>query len=680
MTKEASAHATDATSIEQLAINTIRTLSMDGVQKANSGHPGTPMALAPLLYVLWSNHLRFDPCDPQWPDRDRFVLSNGHASMLLYSMLHLAGFEVSLEDLKQFRQWGSRTPGHPERGHTAGVEVTTGPLGQGISNAVGLAMAEAMLGKRFNRPQHQIVDHHTYVVCGDGDLMEGVTYEATSLAGRQRLGKLICMYDDNNISIAGRVSLSFTEDVAGRFEALGWHVSRVGDVNDLEAVGRALQDAKSQRDRPSLIIVRSIIGFGSPNRADTKEAHGEPLGEEEVRKTKQVYGWPEDATFLVPDAVREHFASWRSRGERIHGEWNERFGAYSAAFPGEAREFQRVYAGQLPSGWEAACREYPVPAKPEATRESSGAIIQRIAEALPELVGGSADLDPSTKTFIKSSCNFDEDHRDGRNIQYGIREHGMGAVVNGMAAHGGVRPFGATFFVFSDYLRPTLRLAALSGLPSIFVFTHDSVGLGEDGPTHQPIEHLASLRAIPGLTVIRPADARETAEAWQAAIENTGGPTVLVLSRQKLPGVDRAHSGPGAEDGARRGGYVARDTRNAKVTLIGTGSEVTVSLEAAEILNGRGIAARVVSLPSWELFERQEPDYRAAVLGDTSVRFTIEAAATFGWARYARPSGASLGVDRFGASAPGEVTMREFGFTAEGIADRVQALAEKGNR
>ena len=677
MTQETSSGAATAASLERQAVDTIRTLSMDAVQKANSGHPGTPMALAPLVYALWKTHLRFDGAHPHWLDRDRFVLSNGHASMLLYSMLHLAGFEISLDDLEQFRQWNSLTPGHPERGHTPGVEVTTGPLGQGISNAVGMAMAEAMLANRFNKPDHQIIDHYTYVVCGDGDLMEGVSYEATSLAGRQRLGKLICFYDDNKISIAGRVKLTFTEDVQRRFEALGWHVGRVDDVNDLAAVSRATEEAKAQTDRPSLVIVRSIIGYGSPNRADTKEAHGEPLGEDEVRLTKQAYGWPEDAQFLVPEAVRTHFDSWKERSRRLHDQWCQRFESYQSAYPDEAAELVRVMKGELPRGWERACDEFELPQKAEATRATSGAIIQRLAHAIPELVGGSADLDPSTKTFIKSSHNFDEEHRDGRNLQYGIREHGMGAILNGLAAHGGIRPFGATFFVFSDYLRPTLRLAALSKLAPIFVFTHDSIGVGEDGPTHQPIEHLASLRAIPGVTVIRPADARETIEAWRVAIENTHGPSVLVLSRQGLPQLDRSNGGAGSDLGVRRGGYVIQEAEGARATIIATGSEVSIGLEAADKLAGEGTATRVVSLPSWERFEAQEDSYRSEVLGYTPVRVTVEAAATFGWDRYASPVGASVGMDRFGASAPGATNLKEFGLTADNVAERVrQALAK----
>ncbi|MCA9726399.1 MAG: transketolase [Candidatus Eisenbacteria bacterium] len=667
--------STTAERLTQLSIDTIRTLSMDAVQAANSGHPGTPMALAPLAYYVWGRQLRFDPDAPDWLDRDRFVLSNGHASALLYSMLHLCGYGLGLDELKQFRQWNSRTPGHPERGHTPGIEVTTGPLGQGVANAVGLAMAEQMLAARFNRPGHAIIDHHTFAFCGDGCLMEGISYEAASLAGHLGLGKLICYYDDNHISIAGSTKLAFTEDVAERFDALGWHTARVEDINDLAAIQEATEQARAETMRPSLILVQSVIGYGSPHRAGTKEAHGEPLGEEEVRLTKRAYAWPEDKQFFVPDEVRGHFEEIVQRGRKSHREWASRFEEYRKTHPTEASELERVMHDRLPAGWEAACTGLEIPEKAEATRSSGGRLLQRLAAAIPELVGGSADLDPSTKTFLKDSPNFDLAHRNGRNVQYGVREHAMGAIVNGMAAHGGLRPFGATFFVFSDYMRPTIRLAALSHLPSIFVFTHDSIGLGEDGPTHEPIEHLASLRAMPNLVVSRPADARETAEAWQAALARTDGPTVLVLSRQNLPQQDRSHGALGREEGALRGGYVLRDSGagDPEVVLIATGSEVAVAIEAAGRLEKRR-RVRVVSLPSWELFEAQDPNYRSAVLGPDDVcRITIEAGATMGWERYRGARGACVGVDRFGASAPGETVMAKLGITA----DRVVALAEE---
>ena len=664
-----------AKEIDRLVVDTIRTLSMDAVQAANSGHPGTPMALAPVIYAIYRDHLRFNPTDPHWADRDRFVLSNGHACMLLYSMLHLAGYDLPLEELKHFRQWGSKAPGHPERLHTAGVEVTTGPLGQGIANAVGLAIAERMLAARFNKDGHTVVDHHTIGIAGDGCLMEGVSYEACSLAGHLKLGKLIFLYDDNKISIAGSTALAFTEDVEARFKAAGWQTLRVADANDLDAIDRAIKDAKADQERPSLILVRSIIGFGSPHRAGTKEAHGEPLGADEVKLTKRVYGWSEDVQFLVPDEVRANLEGWKERGKAWSTEWNARFAAYKKDHPADAAEFERVMRGDLPAGWESALEGFGADGKPEATRDSGAKAIQKLAGVVPELVGGSADLDPSTKTFITSSTNFQAGERTGRNIQFGVREHGMGSIVNGIAAHGGLRPFGATFFVFSDYMRPTLRLASISKLPSIFVYTHDSIALGEDGPTHQPIEHLASIRAIPGVHIIRPADARETAEAWKAAMARQDGPTCLVLTRQKLPQLDRGAGGPGASEGVARGGYVLREATGKKsLTFVATGSEVSASIEAADLLAKEGIAARVVSLPCWELFEAQEPSYRAAVLGAADgIRVTVEAASAFGWDRYANPRGASVAMHSFGASAPGNVNLEKFGFTAASIADLARA-------
>lgn len=663
--------------IEKLAIDTIRTLSMDAVQAANSGHPGTPMALAPVIYSVFMNQLKFDASAPEWADRDRFVLSNGHACMLLYSMLHLAGYDLPLEDLKRFRQWGSKAPGHPERGHTHGVEVTTGPLGQGIANAVGLAVAERMLAQRFNRPGHEIVDHYTIGIAGDGCLMEGVSYEACSLAGHWKLSKLILLYDDNKISIAGSTSLAFTEDVGKRFEAMGWHISRVEDANDVAAIDRAITAAKKD-ERPSLILVRSHIGYGSPNRVDTKEAHGEPLGEAEVKLTKKAYGWPEDAQFLVPEEVRVHYACCQSKGAARRREWNVRFDAYRKAFPAEALEFERVVSNRLPVGWERALDGFGADGKAEASRDTGGKAIQKLAAVLPELIGGSADLDPSTKTNIKDSPNFQAGEWSGRNLQFGVREHGMASIVNGIAAHGGLRPYGATFFVFSDYLRPTLRLAAISKLPSIFVFTHDSIALGEDGPTHQPIEHLAAIRAIPDVVLIRPADPAETADSWRAAIARTDGPTVLVLTRQKLAVLERNAGGAGVSEGVSRGGYVLRETQNAKVTLIGTGSEVGACIAAADLLAKEGILVRVVSLPSWEIFSQQEPSYRSAVLGpESGLRVSVEAAGSMGWDRWANPRGASIAMETFGASAPGNVNLEKFGFTPEAIAARVKELGAR---
>jgi len=658
------------------AINTIRTLSMDAVQKANSGHPGTPMALAPMTYTLYKKYMRFDPQNPDWPDRDRFVLSNGHASMLLYSTLHLAGYDLSLENLQNFRQWGSPTAGHPERGEVPGVEVTTGPLGQGIANAVGMAMAEEMLAARFNRPGHTIVDHHTYVICGDGDLMEGISYEAGSLAGRQKLGKLICLYDDNKISIAGSTDLTFSEDVEARHKSMGWHTCRVDDVNDLEALEAAIDEARSITDRPSMILVRTVIGFGSPSKAGTASAHGEPLGEDEIAATKEAYGWPRDESFRVTAEVRDHFADFIARGQDMHKDWKTRFESYRKEHADLAAEFERVFAGRRPENWATALRSMEVLDKPEASRASSGRAIQIVAGQLPELTGGSADLDPSTKTFIKSSVNFDEGQREGRNVQYGIREHAMGAAANGMLAHGGVRAFCATFFVFCDYLRPTIRLAAISHLPTIFVFTHDSIGLGEDGPTHQPVEHLMSLRAMPKVNVFRPADTRETVEAWEAAIERTDGPSVLVLSRQGLAPIDRSPGGLGKEEGALRGGYVVQECEGTPdVTLIGTGSEVSLALEAARMLESEGKTVRVVSLPCWEVFLEQDPNYQQAVLGPEGLpRVAVEAGAAFGWEKLVGAKGAIVGLDRFGASAPGKTVMEKLGITAERVAAAAREL------
>ncbi|MFN8549107.1 MAG: transketolase [Candidatus Eisenbacteria bacterium] len=665
--------------IDRLSVDTIRTLSMDAVQAANSGHPGTAMALAPVIYEVWKDHFRFDPRQPDWADRDRFVLSNGHACVLLYSTLHLAGYDLPLDEIKRFRQWGSKAPGHPERLHTAGVEVTTGPLGQGIANAVGLAIAERMMAARFNQSGHTIVDHHTIAIAGDGCLMEGVSYEACSLAGHLKLGKLIVLYDDNKISIAGSTQLAFTEDVEARFKACGWQTIRVGDANDLGAIDRAMKEAKADRDRPTLILVRSIIGFGSPHRAGTKEAHGEPLGADEVKLTKRVYGWPEDEQFLVPDEVRSHLQGWVERGKAWTTEWRSRFDLYKRDHPELAAEFERVMGGELPRGWETSLDGFGADGKPEATRDSGSKAIQKLAAAIPEFVGGSADLDPSTKTFIAASINFDAEHRDGRNLQFGVREHGMGSLVNGIAAHGGIRPFGATFFVFSDYLRPVLRIAAISKLPSIFVFTHDSIALGEDGPTHQPIEHLAAIRAIPGVHIIRPADARETAEAWRAAVARNDGPTCLVLTRQKLPQLDRAAGGAGAAEGVARGGYVVREASGAKITFVASGSEVSAALAASDLLAKDGIGCRVVSLPCWELFQEQEPSYRASVLGDANgIRISVEAASPMGWDRYTNPRGASIAMESFGASAPGEVNLEKFGFTPSAIAERARTILKQG--
>ncbi len=661
--------------IDKLSIDTVRTLSMDGVQQARSGHPGTPMALAPLAYILWTRFLRFNPKNAQWFDRDRFILSIGHASMLLYSMLHLTGYDLSLDDLKDFRQWGSRTPGHPEYGHTPGVETTTGPLGQGIMNGVGMAMAEAHLAAVFNRPGHEIVDHRTWVFCGDGDLMEGASHEAASLAGHLGLGKLICVFDDNRITIEGSTSLSCSDDAALRFKSYGWHVRNVGDrADDLETLTAAFEEACREKERPSLIIVRSHIGYGAPNRQDSPSAHGEPLGEEEIRLAKRFYGWPEDAKFLVPDEVRRHMEQSVQRGKALEDEWNGRLEAYRKAYPDLADRLAASLSGTLPAGWDA---DLPVfsPEKGIATRAASGTALNAVAAKIPWLTGGSADLSPSTKTVISGSGYVSRDNHSGRNIAWGIREHAMAACAAGMALHGGVRPFTATFFVFTDYARPAMRLAALMGLPVIYVMTHDSIGVGEDGPTHQPVEHLASLRAMPNLHIIRPADANETVFAWRAAMERTDGPTLLALTRQNLPVFDRNETAPA--DGVLKGAYVLSREKGERpdVILMATGSEVRLVHEAQKTLAEEGIDARVVSMPSWEIFRQQPAEYRCQVLPpDITARLAVEAGASQGWREWVGDRGEIIALDRFGASAPADELFRRFGFTVENVVAKTREL------
>lgn len=666
--------------LDQLCINTIRTLAIDAVQKANSGHPGTPMALAPVAYLLYTRVLRHNPRDPGWFDRDRFVLSAGHASMLLYAVLHLTGYDLSLEDIKNFRQWGSKTPGHPEYGLTPGVETTTGPLGQGLMNAVGMAMAEAHLAARFNRPGHRIVDHYTYVVASDGDLMEGASHEAASLAGHLGLGKLIVIYDDNRISIEGPTELTYSDDVVRRFEAYGWHVQNLGDkADDLEALSLAIEKAQAETERPSLIIVRTHIGFGSPNKQDTSAAHGAPLGEEEVRLTKRAYGWPEEETFLVPEEVRAHMGKAVERGRRLQAEWEERFARYREAHPDLAERFEAALRGELPEGWDAEIPRFSPEDGPLATRSASGTVLNSFAERVPWLVGGSADLSPSTKTLLASSDYFGKGHYENRNIPWGVREHAMCGAASGLALHGGVRPFVATFFVFSDYARPAIRMAALMRLPVIYVMTHDSIGVGEDGPTHQPVEHLAAFRSMPNLCVIRPADANETAWAWRAALERTQGPTMLILTRQNLPILDRTRLA-GAE-GLRRGAYVLSPEKGEapQVILIASGSEVQLVLEAQERLWDEGIDARVVSMPSWELFREQPPEYRAEVLPpEVKARLAVEAAVTMGWCEWVGDAGDVIGIDRFGASAPYKENFKQFGFTVENVLRRAKKLLGQG--
>ncbi len=664
--------------IDDLCINTIRTLAIDAIQEANSGHPGAPMGLAPAAYILWTRMLKHNPKNPQWPDRDRFVLSGGHASMLLYSLLHLTGYDLSLDEIMKFRQWGSKTPGHPEYGHTPGVETTTGPLGQGFANAVGMAMAERHLAAIYNQPGYEIVDHYTVVMCGDGDMMEGITAEAASLAGHLGLAKLICLYDDNRISIEGSTDITFTEDVALRFKAYDWNVLTVGDGNDLDAILGAIASAKAQSRQPTLILLRTQIAFGSPNKQGCASAHGEPLGKEEVRLTKKNLGCPEDALFCIPEAIVEAFKICVDQGKAAESAWQERLAAYTQAFPDQAREWDNAVRGALPERWDAGLPDFS--ATPAiATREASGMVLNALAKSNPTLIGGSADLAPSTKTLIGNSHDFQKDRYDGRNIRFGVREHAMAGILSGMSLHKGLRPYGATFLVFADYMRPSIRLASLMGLPVIYVFTHDSIAVGEDGPTHQPVEHLASLRAIPGLTVIRPADAAETAVAWRQALQTTDGPTALILSRQKLPVLDRLQYG--SAEGLSQGAYILADTAGTPdIILIGSGSEVHVALEAAKRMTEMedGIRVRVVSMPSWELFEKTSQDYRDEILPpDVTARLAVEAGVPMGWERYVGGLGVVNGMTRFGASAPGGVLMEKFRFTAENLIKEAVILLKR---
>ena len=662
--------------IEEKSINTIRTLAIDAIQKANSGHPGAPMGLAPTAYVLFHKIMNHNPANPGWFNRDRFVLSNGHASMLLYASLHLCGYDVSLEDLKQFRQWGSITPGHPEAHLTPGVETTTGPLGQGIMNSVGMAIAEAHLAAVYNREGHEIVDHYTYAICGDGDLMEGASHEAASLAGHLGLHKLIWIYDDNHISIEGSTDLAFTEHVAKRIEGYHWHVQNIGEAgNDINEIEKAIKRAKREKNRPSLIIIRTHIGYGSPHKQDTAEVHGSPLGDEEIKLTKRNYGWPEDAKFWVPDEVREHFAHVKKRGKGKESGWKRKFNRYKKAYPELAAQFEAALSGKLPENWDVNLPTFSPGDGAIATRKASGKVINAFADRLPWFIGGSADLSPSTNTLIHSSSYFQKGAYQNRNIDWGVREHVMAAACNGMALHGGVRPFGATFFVFTDYARPALRLAALMGLPVIHVMTHDSIGLGEDGPTHQPIEHLPSLRAMPNMTIIRPADANETVYAWRAALGNTHGPTLLVLTRQGLPVIDRSKFAPA--DGVLKGAYVlAKEKGSApQAIIIATGSEVSIALTVWETLQSEGIDVRLVSMPSWELFEAQSPEYRESVLPPAvTARVAIEAAAPLGWCKWVGSRGIVMGIERFGASAPYKEIYRHFGLTPENLVENVKKL------
>jgi transketolase len=664
---------------ETQAVNTIRMLSADAVQAAKSGHPGLPMGMATAAMVLWTRFMRYSPANPHWINRDRFVLSAGHGSMLLYSLLHLTGYELSLDDVRNFRQWGSKTPGHPEYGHTPGVETTTGPLGQGFANGVGMAIAERWLAARFNRPDCTIIDHYTYAIVSDGDLMEGIASEAASLAGHLRLGKLIYLYDNNDVTLDTAADESYTEDWAKRFAAYGWHVQSI-DGMDSAAVAAAITAAQAD-PRPSIIGCRTIIGYGSPNKAGTAKAHGEPLGEEELALTKQNLGWPAEPRFYIPDEVAAYFRQAVERGRGYEAEYSDRLEAYSERYPAEAAELQRFLAGELPAEWEAVLPTFS--GKPDATRNASGATLNALAKVIPNLIGGSADLAGSNKTTISGAPFVQADNFAAPNFRFGVREHGMAGILNGMALHGGVIPYGGTFLVFSDYLRGSLRLAALMGLRIIYVLTHDSVGLGEDGPTHQPIEHLPALRAIPNLMVIRPADANETAQAWRAALANTGGPTVLALSRQNLPIYDRSAPGMGAADGLLRGGYVLFEQapNGLDLVLIASGSEVEIVYNAAQRLAGEGVGVRVVSLASWELFAQQSEAYRASILPVSVPKVAVEAASPFGWERWVgndRRKGVIIGIEHFGASAPYARIYQEFGLTVEHVIEQARALLQGG--
>ncbi|MEA1971627.1 MAG: transketolase [Thermodesulfobacteriota bacterium] len=683
----------DKKRLAELSINTLRFLAVDAIQNAKSGHPGLPMGGAAMAYTLWTRHLRHNPSDPGWADRDRFVLSAGHGSMLIYSLLYLTGYEISLDDIRVFRTWGSKTPGHPEFDITPGVEVTTGPLGQGIGDAVGMAAAEAHLAAQYNRADFKIVDHYTYVIAGDGDLMEGISYEACSLAGHLQLGRLIVLYDDNRISLAGSTGLSFTEDVEKRFESAGWHVQYVEDGNDVDAIDSAIRCAKEELSRPSIIRISTIIGYGSPAKQDTASCHGSPLGVEEVAAAKGNLGWPVDPEFLVPEDVLEHMRDAVERGRRQESEWKTTFERYRDAYPESASEFERVMKRRLPADWESVLPEFGGDLKALSTRKASEAVLQALAPGMPELMGGTADLNPSTLAWLKGFGDFQpagtgsedvpgavggEWNYRGRNVHFGVREHAMGAIANGMALHGGVIPFIGTFFVFSDYMRPSMRIAALMGARVIYVFSHDSIGVGEDGPTHQPVEHLMSLRSMPGLTVIRPADAAEAVEAWRSALLNDKGPTALVFSRQDIPVLDRSKFAPAG--GLQRGGYILWESSDGTpdVILIGTGSELQIALDASKSLSEKdGIAVRVVSLPCWEIFDGQPEDYREKVLpSSVRVRVAVEAGIKLGWEHYVGLDGAVIGMDGFGASAPAPVLYEKFGITVQIVMETVRKLVK----
>lgn len=685
--------STPHTELDQLSVNTIRFLSVDAVQKANSGHPGLPLDAAPMAYVLWTRFMKFNPTHPHWFDRDRFILSAGHGSMLLYSMLHLTGYDLSLEQIKQFRQWGSITPGHPESGLTPGVEATTGPLGQGFGNGVGLAMAEAYFAARYNKPGNELINHYTFSIVSDGDLMEGISAEAASLAGHLRLGKLIYLYDNNHVTLSASTHMAFSDDHTMRFQAYGWHTQSVEDGNDLGAIEKAVEEARNEKQRPSLIIVRTHLGYGSPNKQDTFEAHGSPLGEEEVKMTKQKLGWPVDPLFYIPEEVKTHMGSAVDKGRQSEEKWQARFASYKKEYPDLARELQLLIDNELPSGWDENIPVFQPDEKGIATRIASGKTMNSFGSRLPGFIGGSADLNPSTYTELKDAGNFENASYiskgdvqgsvgggfsyAGRNIFYGVREHAMAAISNGLAAHGGLIPFSATFLTFSDYMRPAIRLAALTEAHEVYVFTHDSIALGQDGPTHQSIEHVASLRAIPNLVVIRPGDANETAEAWRFAIK-AKSPVALVLTRQDVPTLNREQYGPA--NGLHRGAYILKDASAGRpdIILIGTGSEVSLIVGAQKQLEGEHIGVRIVSMPSWEIFEAQTSEYRNSIFPPSvSARLAVEAGITQGWEKYTGCMGDILGIDHFGASAPGPVVMREFGFTVENVCDKARMLLKK---
>jgi transketolase len=667
--------STVSRSVDELCVDTIRTLAIDAVQKAESGHPGLPLGAAPMAYVLWQKFLKHDPRNPKWPDRDRFVLSAGHGCMLLYCLLYLTGYDLSLDDLKQFRQWGSKTPGHPEYLDTPGVEATTGPLGQGTANAVGMAIAERMLASYFNRPEHEIVNHRTFALVSDGDLMEGISSEASSLAGHLKLGKLLYLYDSNEVTLDGPASVTFTEDVGKRYEAYGWQVLHVANGNtDLDAIEDAIETAIAEISRPSLIIVKTTLGYGSPNKAGTSEAHGSPLGAEEVLRTKKALGWVFQEPFFVPKESLDHFREAVPKGEAVRSDWQSRFHRYEKEHPDLAAEWGRWMSGKLPDGWDSKLPQFAAGEK-EATRTAAGKAMNAIAETVPWLIGGDADLGTSTNTVLKKFSSFEAVNGTGRNLHFGVREHAMAGIANGISYHGGLRPFVATFFCFSDYMRPSVRLAALNELPDIFVWTHDSVGLGEDGPTHQPVEHLASLRAMPKMTLIRPADANEAVEAWRVTMRRMNGPVGLVLSRQKLPVLDRTRLAPAS--GVARGAYVLAEgsEKPPRLILIATGSEVPLALAARETLEREGVSTRVVSMPSWEIFAEQEDAYRDEVLPrSVGARLSIEAGTSFGWRRWVGDRGDTVSIDRYGASAPGEIVLKELGFSVENVVKKAKAL------